>query len=103
VGAVGLRINPEHRHAEIGYWIGRPYWGHGYASEAATVVVGYGFEQLGLNRIFAKHFATNPASGRVMQKIGMRYEGRNRGHILKWGEFLDDEVYGVLADEWASR
>jgi len=62
-------------------------------------VVKYGFGTLGLHRIFASHFANNPASARVLRKIGMRYEGRLRGHVLKWGEFLDLEMYGMLASD----
>ena len=98
-GGVGLMIASDHRHAELGYWIGVPYWGNGYATEAARAVVKYGFETLGLHRIFASHFANNPASAGVLRKIGMRHEGRQRAHILKWGEFLDLEMYGMLASD----
>jgi len=98
-GGVGLRIESEHRRAEIGYWIGVPYWGKGYATEAARALVKYGFETLGLHRIFASHFANNSASAGVLRKIGMRHEGRQRGHILKWGEFLDLEMYGMVASD----
>jgi len=98
-GGVGLRIETDHHRAELGYWIGVPYWGNGYATEAARAVVKYGFETLGLHRIFASHFANNPASARVLQKVGMRHEGRQRAHILKWGEFLDLEMYGMLAPD----
>ncbi len=98
-GGVGLMIESDHRHAELGYWIGVPYWGNGYATEGATAVVRYGFKTLGLHRIFASHFAKNPASARVLRKIGMRHEGRQRAHILKWGEFLDLEMYGMLASD----
>ena len=58
VGTVGLQIHPQDRRAELGYWIGKPYWSQGYATEAARAVVGFGFEQLGLNRIYAQHFAS---------------------------------------------
>jgi ribosomal-protein-alanine N-acetyltransferase len=95
-GGVGLRIEGDHRRAELGYWIGVPYWGNGYATEAATAMVNYGFDKLGLHRIFAGHVANNLASARVLQKIGMRHEGCLQGHILKWGEFLDLELYGML-------
>jgi ribosomal-protein-alanine N-acetyltransferase len=98
-GGIGLMIDSNHRHAELGYWIGTPYWGNGYATEAAAAVVKYGFETLGLERIFASHFSKNPASARVLQKIGMRHEGTQRAHILKWGEFLDLEMYGILASD----
>jgi [ribosomal protein S5]-alanine N-acetyltransferase len=102
LGGVGLRIESEHRRAELGYWIGLPYWGNGYATEAARAIVQYGFETLGLHRIFASHVTHNPASGRILRKIGMRHEGVHRAHILKWGEFLDLEMYGMLAPDVAS-
>jgi ribosomal-protein-alanine N-acetyltransferase len=98
-GGVGLRVEPDHRRAELGYWIGVPYWGKGYATEAAGAMLKYGFETLGMHRIFASHFANNSASARVLRKIGMRHEGSQRGHILKWGEFLDLEMYGMVASD----
>lgn len=98
-GGVGLRIEPDHRRAELGYWIGRPFWGNGYATEAAAALLKYGFETLHLQRIFASHFASNVASANVLKKIGMRHEGCQRAHILKWGEFLDSELYGMLASD----
>jgi ribosomal-protein-alanine N-acetyltransferase len=96
VGAIGLRIEPEHARAELGYWIGKPYWGRGYCTEAAAAVVRYGFDALELNRIHACHLLRNPASGRVMQKIGMVHEGCLRGHVRKWGQFEDLALYGIL-------
>ena len=99
-GGVGLNPDPEHRHAELGYWIGVPCWGNGYATEAARAVVRYGFETLSLNRIFAHHFIHNPASGKVLKKIGMKYEGRMRQHVLKWGAFVDLELYAILREDW---
>ena len=75
-GAVGLQIADAHRHAELGYWIGVPFWGKGYATEAASAAVAFGFDMLRLNRIYAHHFAGNTASQRVLEKIGMRHEGR---------------------------
>ena len=99
VGTVGLVIAREQGRAELGYWIGRPYWDRGYCTEAAREVVRHAFEALALHRVYAHHFTRNPASGRVMQKLGMRHEGRLRGHVCKWGVFEDIEVYGVLAEE----
>jgi len=75
VGGIGLRIDKQHQHAELGYWLGVPFWGRGYATEAATEILRYGFETLALHRIFASHFRQNPASGRILKKIGMSYEG----------------------------
>jgi ribosomal-protein-alanine N-acetyltransferase len=99
-GAVGLTISPEHQRAELGYWIGVPYWGQGYATEAASAVVAYGFGTLGLRRIFAFHFAENSASRRVLEKVGMRHEGCSRAHVVKWDQVMDLENYGLLASEY---
>ena len=79
IGAVGLTLTMAHARGELGYWIGREFWNHGYCTEAARAVVEYGFSVLGLHRIHARHLTRNPASGRVMEKLGMQYEGRLRG------------------------
>lgn len=100
VGAMGLAIKAPHARAELGYWIGVPYWNKGYATEAATVIVRFGFEELGLNRVYAQHFLRNPQSGRVLRKLGMRYEGRLRQHVRRWHQLEDLEQYGILAGEW---
>jgi RimJ/RimL family protein N-acetyltransferase len=101
-GGVGLNIVDSHRHAELGYWIGVPFWRRGFATEAARATVAFGFETLRLHRIYAHHFAGNAASKRVLEKIGMRHEGRSRQHILKWDRFIDVENYGLLAEEFSS-
>lgn len=98
--SIGLSLNARDNNGELGYWIGVPYWGKGYSTEAAQEMVRYGFEDLGLHRIHANHFGANPASGRVMQKVGMRYEGTRREHYEKWGEYEDCMEYGLLASEW---
>ena len=102
-GITGYTLAPDHRSAEIGYWIGKPYWDQGYCTEAARAVLKYGFEILGLHRIFARHFTRNPASGRVLQKIGMIHEGTLREAFKKWGRFEDMEVYGILKSEKSKR
>lgn len=96
LGAIGLRITPDDQRAELGYWIGKPYWGQGFCTEAARAIIGFGFECLELNRIYAHHFARNVASGRVMQKVGMSHEGHLRQHVKKWDAFEDLELYAVL-------
>ncbi len=103
IGGIGFRIEKQHQHAELGYWLGVPYWGQGYATEAGREMLRYGFEELGLHRIFATHFKHNPASGQVLKKIGMRYEGCQRENLLKWGQFVDSELYGILRREWEAR
>jgi len=100
IGGVGLRVEDPHQHAELGYWLGVPYWRQGYATEAAGEMLRYGFVALGLHRIFASHFRHNPASGRILVKLGMRYEGCQREHLRKWDKFVDSELYGILRQEW---
>ena len=99
VGVTGLVMKGDEI-AELGYWIGVPFWNRGYGSEAARAIIRYGFEECGLHRIFAGHFTRNPASGKVMQKAGMTFEGTLRQHQKKWGEYLDVSFYGILREEW---
>jgi RimJ/RimL family protein N-acetyltransferase len=99
-GGVGLKLEPAHFRAELGYWIGVPYWGHGYATEAARALLRYGFENLHLNRIAATHFEGNLVSGKILRKLGMRHEGCLRQHLCKWDKFIDVECYGILRKEW---
>lgn len=101
-GIIGLMLKGDGL-GELGYWVAIEKWGLGYASEATGEVIRYGFEVEGLHRIFACHMTRNPASGRVMQKNGMTYEGTMRQHVKKWDEYLDMAFYGVLRDEWLSR
>lgn len=102
VGSIDIRINAEYRCAEIGYLIYRAHWGHGYASEAARRLVQHGFEDLDLIRIHAHHFAGNEASGRVLQRCGMRFEGVLRQHVHRWGRQQDLVLYGVLREEFSA-
>jgi RimJ/RimL family protein N-acetyltransferase len=99
-GTIGLRLHPESESAEIGYWIGVPFWNQGIASEGARAVVDYAFRELRMHRVFAEHFTRNAASGGVLRRIGMRHEGTARHAHKKWGEFLDCERYAILRDEW---
>ena len=101
LGAISLvNISQRHQNAELGYWIGKPHWNNGYCTEAARAVLRYGFGALGLNRIYASHLSRNPASGRVMEKIGMTYEGCQRQHTKRWGVFEDLKMYAILKTEY---
>jgi RimJ/RimL family protein N-acetyltransferase len=100
VGTIGLVLKKDHDKGEIGYWIGVPYWNHGYATEAAAVLIDYGFKIFGLEKIFAAHFSRNAASGRVMLKNGMKHEGTLRHDIKKWDQYVDVEMYSILREEW---
>lgn len=99
VGAAGLTIDREHTRGELGYWIGREYWRRGYATEASRVLVDFGLDRLGLHRIHANHLVRNPASGRVLEKLGMRPEGVLRGHVRHRGRIEDLALYGLLASD----
>ncbi len=102
IGAMGLRVDERHHRAELGYWIGVPYWGQGYATEAARRVIRFGFADLGLNRIYATYLTRNPASGRVMQKAGMQFEGIQRQAVRKWEADEDLGQYAILrSDLWS--
>ncbi len=102
LGAAGLVFNHEFDNAELGYCIGKPFWGNGYAGEAAQALVLHGFDQLNLYRIHAHHFAGNKASGKVLENCGMVREGVLIQHIKKWGRYHDIILYGMLNPQTAS-
>ncbi len=89
----------ERRSAEIGYWLGQPFWGQGYAVEAARALVRFGFEQMGLERVEAKCFVENSAGQRVIEKLGMKFEGTDRSEMIKGG-YPELRVYAIGRDEW---
>ncbi len=90
--------------AEIGYVIGRAWWGRGIMTEALEGVMRFLFEAVGVHRIMLKHDERNPASGRVMVKNGLTYEGTIReGHRRKDGTWANLPMYGILTDEWKAR
>ena len=103
VGAVSLQIDRDFNKAELGYWTGKPFWNSGYATEAAIAVLAFGFDELRLNRIQARHLARNPASGRVMEKAGMTLEGTARQDTIKWGQYEDMVSYGLVREDWIKR
>jgi RimJ/RimL family protein N-acetyltransferase len=103
IGVISLGIRSQPESAEIGYWVGKPYWNQGYATEAAMAMLDYGFNTLHLNRLYARHMSRNPASGKVMRKIGMQHEGRLRQHEKKWGRLEDMDYYGILKDEFSRK
>ena len=97
--AVALK-KPEHREAMLGYVFNRHYWGQGIATEAARAVVNFAFEELHLHRVAAMCNVHNPASARVMEKLGMQREGRLREHCFERGRWQDSFLYAVLEQEW---
>lgn len=98
IGAVGFRdfkIGASHQ-AEIGYWLGQPFWGHGIMTQVVTAACAFAFREWNLVKISAEVFASNLASARVLQKCGFTQEGLLRKHFAKDGKFLDVRLYGLL-------
>lgn len=102
LGCISLGFNTKRLLAEVGYWFGTPFWNKGYGTEASRRVIAFGFETLGLNRIYGRFFSNNPASGRIMEKCGMRLEGCLREDQIKDGQFMDVYYYSVLSREYFS-
>lgn len=101
VGGIGLTLDSRFDRAEAGYWLGQNYWGQGLASEALDALLRFGFGKLGLNKIYATHLASNPASGRVMLKNGMIKEGELAQHTKRDGHYHDLWQYRLLRAEYA--
>ena len=100
VGAIGLRPDPGERE-NVGYWIGRAYWSRGYATAAVQAIIALAFEFLDLEALTASHLVRNPASGRVMEKCGMRIlRTERRAHRGTLEEFC---VRGITREAWAAR
>ena len=100
IGVASLMVNREHRRAELGYWTALDRWNRGYATESNQRLIDFGFQELGLHRIEARHFLRNPASGKVMLKLGMQPEGVERDWAMKGDRFESLAVYSILEPEW---
>ena len=98
VGGIGLTLKDDIycKSAEIGYWLGEPYWNRGIITEAVRVITEYGFTQVDLCRISAGIMEWNPASGRVLEKCGYILEARLKKNITKAGKTIDELVYAMV-------
>ena len=104
IGNCGIRLkSAEAREADIGFELAPRFWGHGYATEAAQAMVQFGFTALRLHRIWAWCVADNSGSARVLEKIGLRCEGRLRENDYFKGRWWDTLVYAILEDEWRAQ
>jgi ribosomal-protein-alanine N-acetyltransferase len=100
VGSVALGVDSRaHRRAELGYILRRDRWGRGYATEAASLTIGFAFDQLAMNRVWAVCDPENPASTRVLEKCGMHCEGRLHEDLLVHGLWRDSLLYAVVASQ----
>jgi RimJ/RimL family protein N-acetyltransferase len=104
VGSCGIRVaSAGAREGDIGYELSPAYWGQGYATEAARAIVGFGFSELGLHRIWSWCVADNLGSARVLEKLGMRLEGRLRDKAYYKGRWWDRLLFAILEDEWHAQ
>jgi ribosomal-protein-alanine N-acetyltransferase len=100
IGAIDIRLEPGHEKSEAGYVLNRDYWNKGYMTEALTAVIDFCFGVLELNRVETYHYVGNEASGRVMQKCGMRFEGISVQSAKIKGVFRDVARYGLTKEQW---
>lgn len=100
IGSIGLAVGEDvHRlTAELGYWIAEPYWGQGIATSAVIAITKYGFQELGLNRIYAEPYSRSIASQRVLEKAGFVFEGILRASVIKNGKVLDQKMYARIRE-----
>ncbi len=99
LGVIGLVHEPEHDRAELGYWLGEPYWNRGVMSAAVPMAVAYAFEMLTVRRVYARCYASNTASQRVLEKSGFVREGCLRRHHERMGTVHDIVYYGLLRQQ----
>ncbi len=99
IGGIGLKLQKDiyRRSAEIGYWLGEPFWGKGVATLAVRALTGWAFAEFDLVRIFATVFESNPASVRVLEKAGYSFEGRLRQSITKDGRTTDSLLFAIVS------
>ncbi len=104
IGNCGIRLKSADAHeADIGYELNPEYWGQGYATEAARAIVQFGFTRFRLHRIWSWCIADNTGSARVLEKLGMRQEGRLRENEYFKGRWWDTLLYAILDYEWQAQ
>ncbi len=95
VGSIGLKEIEGHK-AELGYWLAEKHWGKGIMTEAVKIVTNFGFDKLGLRRIYAYVFTFNKGSIRVLEKAGYKQEGILKKHVKKEDKFMDDYLFAKV-------
>jgi ribosomal-protein-alanine N-acetyltransferase len=99
IGSASVRLSPNLAVGELGYWLGRDFWGNGYMKEALRLAVGFAFGELQLHRIFAHVFSENIRSCKLLEGLGFRKEGVLREAVFKSGKWHDYVVFSVLEGE----
>lgn len=95
IGNISLSCRDDIKNAEFGYWICREKWNNGYATEVLRKIIEFSFSR-GIHKICGKHFADNPASGKVMKKCGMKKEGKQKEQVFRDGIYHDEILYGII-------
>jgi len=103
IGLININLSEPYKRGELAYWVGKQYWGKGYGTEAAKALLEYGFNQINLNKIFAASFTSNTGSWRIMEKVGLKYEGTLKQHVARFGQFYDVAYYGLLKEEFETK
>jgi len=101
IGEIGIHLDKNHHRAEMGFWLGEPYWNRGLMREAVAAVLKFGFEEAKLHKIIATHYLSNPASGKVLLSNGMVKEAEMKDHYFHQGEYRSIAQYRMLRDEFA--
>ncbi len=97
IGACGVHPQEDifKNNAEIGYWLGEKYWGHGYVQEALKLLIPYAFQNFSINRLYARVFGNNPRSMKVLERSGFVLEAKYNGTLERFGEILDEYIYAL--------
>ena len=98
-----MNIDCVNKNAEIGYWLGKKYWGKKIMKEAVKLILNFGFKKLKLVRIYARVMHPNISSAKLLEKSGFHYEGRMRKTTLRKGKWMDDLRYSILSNEFKSN
>ena len=100
IGGIGFELYDDvhRRSAQVGYWLGEPFWGQGIATLAVKVLTEYAFAEFDLARLYAYVYEWNPASARVLEKAGFEYEGRLRKSVTKEGQTIDQWLYAIVRE-----
>ena len=100
IGTIDIRPDDENQKASFGYVINKKYWNKGYMTEALNCILNVCFDILKVHRVESTHYDGNVASGKVMQKCGMKYEGTAVDELIIKGEFVTVLHYAILKNEW---
>ncbi|MDD5417332.1 MAG: GNAT family N-acetyltransferase [Candidatus Nanoarchaeia archaeon] len=103
IGIVSLHLKWENKRAELGYWLGKKYWGNGYMPETVKTILDFGFNKLKLNKIYARAFVVNSASKRVLEKSGFKKEGTLQQHYFKNGRFYDAYSFSITKSQYKTK